>query len=322
VTDPAPATDLLTVDDLSPAALADVLDAAERYRAALAAGEAHADLPGRQVALLFGQPSTRTRVSLAVGIDQLGGNAVFLAPGATQLDRGEPLADTARVLARYVDAVVARLPDHGDLDALADHADVPVVNALTDRAHPCQAVADLLTLRHVAGGLDGAQAAWVGDGNNVARSFAVAGAMAGVDVRVATPPGYGLGEDVADRVGGFPGSVTPVGDAETAVAGADAVYTDVWASMHDDADAATREAAFADYRVDEALLAGTDAAVMHCLPAHRGEEVTDAVIEGERSVVFRQAENRLHASKALLAALVDDGGDARADAPARTAAGE
>jgi len=300
-------TDLLDVDDLTPAELAAVLDAAERYRAALARGEPHADLPGRQVALLFGQPSTRTRVSLEVGIDQLGGNAVFLAPGTTQLGRGEPLADTARVLARYVDAVVARQPDHGDLVALAEHADVPVVNALTDRAHPCQAVADLLTLREVAGGLDGATAAWVGDGNNVARSFAAACAMAGVDVRVATPSGHGLGDDVADRVAGFPGTVRVVGEPAAAVAGADAVYTDVWASMHDDADGAAREATFAEYRVDEALLAGTDAAFMHCLPAHRGEEVTDAVIEGERSVVFRQAENRLHASKALLAALVGDG---------------
>jgi ornithine carbamoyltransferase len=293
--------DLLTVDDLSPAGLSAVLD---RAAALKADGPPGAALSGRTAAMLFEKPSTRTRVSFESGVAQLGGHAVFLGPGETHLDGGEPIADTARSLSRYVDALVARLFDHDDLAALAEHATVPVVNGLTDDAHPCQALADLLTMREHLGPLDAVTAAWVGDGNNVARSFAVACGMAGVDLRVATPAGYGPGEDALDRAAAHGTAPTVVDSPEAAVAGADVVYTDVWVSMGQEDRREEKLAAFEGYQVDEALLAGTDARFMHCLPAHRGEEVTDAVLEGERSLAFDQAENRLHAQQALLLGLL------------------
>jgi len=297
---------LLDVDDLDPAAIGPLLDAAETHRDARAAGEPHRDLPGAQVAMLFEQPSTRTRVSFETGVNHLGGDAVFLGPGETQLARGEPVKDTARALSGYVDAVVARVASHETLAELAAYASVPVINALTDRAHPCQALADLLTLRDVAGPLAEASATWVGDGNNVAASFALACAAAGVDLTVATPPGHGLADETLARAAALGGDPTVTTDPEAAVAGADAVYTDVWVSMSDDG--GTDPADFAGFQVNEDLLAAApEAAVMHCLPAHRGEEITDAVIEGERSVVFRQAENRLHVQTALLVALCGDG---------------
>jgi ornithine carbamoyltransferase len=301
-------THLLDVDDLDPAAVGPLLDAAETYRAAQAAGEPHRDLPEAQVAMLFEQPSTRTRVSFETGANHLGGDAVFLGPGQTQLERGEPVKDTARALSGYVDAIVARVASHATIEELAAYASVPVVNALTDRAHPCQALADLLTLRDVAGPLPEASATWVGDGNNVAASFALACAAAGVELTVATPPGYGLGDETLARAAALGTAPTVTTDPEAAVAGADAVYTDVWVSMSDD-EGATDPADFAGFQVNDDLLAAApDAAVMHPLPAHRGEEITDAAIEGERSIVFQQAENRLHVQKALLVALCGESG--------------
>jgi ornithine carbamoyltransferase len=300
-------THLLDVDDLAPAAVESLLDAAEAHRRAHDVGDPLGELPGAQVAMLFEQPSTRTRVSFETGVNRLGGDAVFLGPGETQLARGEPVKDTARALSGYVDAVVARVADHATLGELAAYASVPVINALTDRAHPCQALADLLTLRDVAGPLSGTSVAWVGDGNNVARSFALACAAAGVDLTVATPPGHGLDDDVRGRAATLGAVPTATTDPAAAVAGADAVYTDVWVSMSDD-DRATDPAEFAAFQVNADLLSrAPDAAVMHPLPAHRGEEITDAVIEGERSVVFRQAANRLHVQTALLATLCGDG---------------
>jgi ornithine carbamoyltransferase len=299
-----PPRHLLDVDDLSRDELAAVLDEAAAY-SEQAGPTPHPALSGRSVAMLFEQPSTRTRVSFEAGVTDLGGHAVFLGPGQTQIDRGEPLKDTARSLSGYVDAIVARVAAHESLAELAAYADVPVVNALSDRAHPCQTLADLLTVREVAGSMSGARAAWVGDGNNVGRSFALGCAMAGVDLTVATPPGHELGDDVVERAAALGDPPTETHDPAAAVDGADVVYTDVWASMSDgekDLDA------FADYQVDADLLAGTDAAFMHCLPAHRGQEVTDAVIEGDRSVVFRQAEHRMHVQKAVLTALLS--GDA------------
>ncbi|MFB6106537.1 MAG: ornithine carbamoyltransferase [Halobacteriaceae archaeon] len=290
---------LRTVDDLSAAELRAVLDRAVEIREMDRAGQA-ALLPTRTLAMLFQKPSTRTRVSFETGMTELGGHAIFLGPDDTQLGRGEPLSDTARTLSRYVDAVMARLYDHREIEELAAHADVPVVNGLTDDAHPCQALADLLTIREAFGGFEGVRAAWVGDGNNVAASFVVAAALAGVEVTVATPEAYALPESVVDRAesaGHRPETTT---DPEAAVAGADVVYTDVWVSMGEEDQRGEKLSAFDGFQVNEGLLADTDAKVMHCLPAHRGEEITDAVLEGERSLVFDQAENRLHAQKGLL----------------------
>jgi ornithine carbamoyltransferase len=233
---------------------------------------------------------------------QLGGHAVFLGPDDTQLGHGEPIEDTARALSGYVDGVMARLFDHAALETFADHATVPVVNGLTDDAHPCQTLADLLTIREFFGGFD-VSAAWVGDGNNVAQSFAVGCALAGVDLTVATPPGYGLDDHVIERAGAVGTAPECTDDPAAAVDGADVVYTDVWVSMGQERDE-EKLAAFekGGFQVNDALLG--DRPVLHCLPAHRGEEITDEVIESDRALVWQQAENRLHAQKALLVDLM------------------
>jgi ornithine carbamoyltransferase len=255
-------------------------------------------LGGRSVALVFEQPSTRTRVSLEVGVAELGATPIVLRGDELQLSRGESIADTARVLSRYLAAIAIRSGSHERVAALAEAAAVPIINALTPRHHPCQALADLLTLRERFGRLRGLRVAYVGDGNNVARSLAVLGAIAGVEVVVSSPPGYELEAAAGAEL---------IADPSAAVAGADAVYTDVWVSMGDEADAAERRAALAPYRIDERLLdaAAERAVVMHCLPAHPGEEITAEVLYGPASAVWDQAENRLHAQKALLELLVD-----------------
>ncbi|WP_336035770.1 ornithine carbamoyltransferase [Halobacterium yunchengense] len=294
----------LTIDDLTTDDLAAVLEDAAALKRAQADGIPHEALPGRTLAMLFEKPSTRTRVSFEVGATQLGGHAAFLGEDDVQLDRGEPLSDTAAALGLYADAVMARVFSHGDLETLAANAGVPVVNGLTDDAHPCQGLADLLTLREEVG--DSGTVAWVGDGNNVAASFAVGAAMLGYDVRVATPDGYGLSEDVLDRASGHAsasgGSVSVTSDPGAAADGADVVYTDVWVSMGQEAERDERLAAFEGFQVDADLLG--DAAFMHCLPANRGEEVPADVIDGPQSAVWQQAENRLHAQKALLVHLL------------------
>jgi ornithine carbamoyltransferase len=291
----------LDVDDLTPARLRGVLDRA----AALKAETTGDELPRRTLTMLFEKPSTRTRTSFETGMTQLGGHAVFLGPDDVGLGGREPVRDIARALGGYADGIMVRLFDHADAETVAEHAGVPVINGLTDRAHPCQTLADLLTVREVAGSFD-ATVAWVGDGNNVARSFTVGAATVGLDVRVATPPGYGVGADALDRASGHDGSVTVVDDPGEAVAGADFVYTDVWVSMGEEDERAAKLAAFEEgYQVNADLLAGApDAKVLHCLPAHRGEEITDAVVESDRAVVWRQAENRLHAQKGLLVDLL------------------
>jgi ornithine carbamoyltransferase len=254
-------------------------------------------LAGRHVALLFEKPSTRTRVTFEVGIRELEGDAVVLRVEELQLARGESPRDTALVLSRHVDAIGLRTGPDAILEELAEHASVPVFNMLTAGHHPCQALADLLTLRETFGELDGLVLAYVGDGNNVARSLAVLGALAGVEVRVAAPAGYQL-EPVAGAV--------LTDDPVEAVAGAQAVYADVWVSMGDEATADHRRAAFAPYRLDDALLdrAAPGAIALHCLPAHPGEEITAEVLYGERQRIWDQAENRRHAQKALLEFLV------------------
>ena len=293
---------VLDVDDV--ADLGAVLDRAADIKAAHHAGDPYRLLPDRTLAMLFERPSTRTRVSFETGMTRLGGHAVMLSPEHTQLGRGEPIEDTARALSVYVDAIMARVREHATLTALAEHARVPVVNGLSEAAHPCQTLGDLLTIRETFEGFD-VRVAWVGDGNNVARSFAIGCAMAGVDLAVATPAGYGLDEAVLDRAEALGGRPETTNDPRAAVEAVDVVYTDVWVSMGDEADREERLADFDGFRVDGDLLAGTDARVMHCLPAHRGEEISEAVLEGERSVVWRQAENRMHAQNGLLVELLD-----------------
>lgn len=250
-------------------------------------------LAGKSVALVFEKPSTRTRISFETGVFEMGGHPLVLMGEALQLSRGESVEDTARVMSRMVSAVVIRSGSQEDVEALAAAATVPVVNALTPKYHPCQALADLMTLREVTGDLQGRRIAYVGDGNNVARSLAVAGSLLGVEVVVSSPPGYRL-EDSPTAV--------LVDDPAEAVSGADAIYTDVWVSMGDERTADARKADFEQWRVDGDLLqaAGEQAVVMHCLPAHPGEEITAEVLYGDRSVVWDQAENRLHTQKALL----------------------
>jgi ornithine carbamoyltransferase len=286
---------LLTGEELSAAELTQLLDRALALKAAPAASRA---LEGRTVALLFEKPSTRTRTSFEVGIVELGGHPMVLRPAEMQLSRGESPRDTVLVLSRHVAAIGLRTGSEDTLAELAEHATVPVINMLSPRHHPCQALADLMTLREAVGTLDGRRIAYVGDGNNVARSLAILGARAGVEVAVASPDGHqlenGLGAELS-------------ADPRAAAAGADAVYTDVWVSMSDDeVTAGARRAALAPFRIDDDLLdaAAPDAFALHCLPAHPGEEITASVLYGERQRIWDQAENRRHASKALLELLV------------------
>jgi ornithine carbamoyltransferase len=287
----------LTGEELSSDELSALLDRAIELKRGRTSGAGAGSLQGKSVALVFERPSTRTRVSLEIAVAELGGTPVVLRGDELQLARGESVGDTARVLSHYVHAIAIRSGSHENVVELAAGASVPVINALTPAHHPCQALADLLTLRERFGALEGLRVAYVGDGNNVARSLAIAGREAGLNVIVASPPGhrieFGLAAEDAD-------------DPGAAVAGADAIYTDVWASMGDEAGARMRREDFAPYRIDSELLAGASerAIVLHCLPAHPGEEITEEVLYGPRSAVWDQAENRLHAQKALLELLV------------------
>ena len=268
-----------------------------KYRQALA---------GKTLAMIFQKKSTRTRVSFEVGMVQLGGHALFLSGNDIQIGRGETIADTARVLSRYCDLIMARVYGQSDVDDLARWSTVPVINGLSDELHPCQILADLLTIREHLGTTRGRSLAYVGDGNNMAHSLMIGGAMAGMEVRIASPEGYkpmpayvARAEAQAERMGG---RIVVVSDPREAVAGVDVVYTDVWASMGQEAEHQKRLVAFAGYEVTPALmaLAKSTAIFMHCLPAHRGEEVAAEVVDGPQSVIFDEAENRLHAQKALM----------------------
>jgi ornithine carbamoyltransferase len=271
-------------------------------------------LRGKSVALIFDKPSTRTRVSFEVAVHELGGHPLVLREGELQLSRGESTGDTARVLSRFVHGVGIRTGAHTVAEDLAAHSAVPVINLLTHEHHPCQALADLMTLRERFGSLDALRVVYVGDGNNVARSLMVLGAKAGLQVVVATPPelapqplvGEAAGASAADG-----GSVTLTSDPVAAATGAHALYTDVWVSMGDEAQAAARRELLAAFRLDEALLerAREDAVALHCLPAHPGEEISEGVLYGERSAVWDQAENRLHTQKALLELLLAEPGE-------------
>jgi ornithine carbamoyltransferase len=296
--------DYLSVDDLDADEIVHLLDVAAALKADR---DLHGDaLRGRTVALIFEKASTRTRVSFEVAVDQLGGRPTTLSSGDLQLGRGETIEDTGRVLSRYVDAIVLRTFEQERLEALAGASSVPVINALSDFEHPCQALADLLTIRERSGPLRGRILAYAGDGNNVAHSLLLAGAKTGMTVRVAAPAGFEPIPQIVQRASelaeGSGGSVEILADPQSAVKGAQVVYTDVWASMGQEDESEERSLVFRPYQVNRSLLdaADPDAIVLHCLPAHRGLEITDEVIDGPHSVVWDQAENRLHAQKALL----------------------
>jgi ornithine carbamoyltransferase len=290
--------DLLSIADLAPGSIPALLDEAARLAAARGRRDLRAILAGRTVALLFERPSLRTRVSFELAVRELGGEAVVLTGAEIGLGTRESPADVARTLERYVDAIVARVVRHADLEEMAAATGSPVVNALTDREHPCQALADLLTLRSRFGRLAGLRLAWVGDPNNVFRSLALAGAALGIEVRIAHPAEHPLDRRLASLV-------RATTDPLDAVDGADAVYTDVWVSIGDD-DADERKRVLAPYTVDAALMrhAAPHAVALHCLPAHRGEEISADVLEGPRSLAWDQAANRLPAQQAVLAALL------------------
>ena len=291
------ASGFLTGEELDRAALTALLDRADELKAGRSDGAGGGAIEGRSVALIFEAPSTRTRVSFEVGVAELGGTPLVLRGDEMQLTRGESIADTGRVISRYVHGIVIRSGSDERVRELADSAAVPVVNALTPMHHPCQALADLQTLRERFGRLEGLKLVYVGDGNNVARSLAILGRTAGVEVVVASPDGYRIEDGLAELTS----------DPRAAAEGADALYTDVWVSMSDEAeDAERRRADLAPFQLSEELmgLASGDAIALHCLPAHPGEEIAEAVLYGDRSAVWDQAENRLHAQKALLESLL------------------
>jgi len=295
-----PIRHLLSISDLSPQVLERILDSAM----ALKEGAAAPQVAGKTLALVFEKPSLRTRVSFHVAMRQLAGDCIYLSPPEVGLGERETAPDVARVLSRYVDAIAARTFDHSTVEELAQYSSVPVINALSETEHPCQALADLLTIRERMGRLKGVSVAFIGDGNNVANSLAIAGSIMGMDVRVASPEGY----ELTPETRAIAGDVKTTGDPLEAADGADVVYTDVWASMGQEGEASQRREAFAGFTVDANMMARAkpDAIFMHDLPAHRGEEVAAEVIDGPQSVVFDQAENRLHAQKAVIAYVFED----------------
>ena len=294
------------VADWSREELLATLDLADDLKARQARREEHHLLAGRTLAMIFQKPSTRTRVSFEVGMTQLGGHALYLAAGDLQLGRGETLRDTATVLSRYVDGIMIRTFAQEDVEELARHASIPVINGLTDSSHPCQALADVMTIRERLGRLEGVRVAYLGDGNNVCASLMVACAKLGAHFVAATPEGYEPDEGVVGIAREAGGNVEVVHDPRAAAAGANVLYTDVWTSMGQDEERERRLRDLAGFGIDDDLLAtaADDAIVLHCLPAHYGEEITEQVLYGPQSAVWDEAENRLHAQKALLALVV------------------
>jgi ornithine carbamoyltransferase len=303
--------DLLSAADLAPDEVLRIFDLAADLKAEYLERRRHADPPlvGRTLAMLFQKPSLRTRVTFEAGMNQLGGHAVYLTED-TIMGARETVHDVARNLERFVDAIVARTGPHAVVVELAGQADIPVINGLTLREHPCQALADMFTIRERFGRLEGVVVAFVGDGNNVYHSLALLGAMLGMEVRLAHPAGYAPNQQIVEHARALAtehgGRLEFTSDPADAVRGAQVVYTDAWTSMGQEAETVERRDAFARYRVDDKLLdiAGPDAVAMHCLPAHRGEEITSEVMDGPRSIIWDQSENRLHAQKALLVEVI------------------
>jgi len=298
--------DLLSVTDPTPSGAAQLIEEA----LVMKRGDMRCLLPWRSVALVFEKPSLRTRVSFDLAVTQLGGHCLYLSPQEVGLGQREPVPDVARVLSRYVDCIVARVFSHETLSELARYATVSVINALSDREHPCQALADFLTIREEKGGVKGVSLAYVGDGNNVARSLMLLSPMLGVDFSIASPSGYEMDAETVDAARAMAADagshVIVTTNPGEAVEGADVVYTDTWTSMGQEKEAAVRRAAFTGFQVNSSLMsiARPDAIFMHCLPAHHGEEVTSDILNGAASVVFDQAENRLHVQKAVLAQIL------------------
>ncbi|MBE9160572.1 ornithine carbamoyltransferase [Nodosilinea sp. LEGE 06152] len=302
---PLSGRDLLSLSDLSADELTELL----AFATELKSGKHHPQFPQKVLGLLFRKASTRTRVSFSVAMYQLGGQVLDLHSGVTQVGRGEPTSDTARVLDRYLDVVAIRTFDQSEIQEFADYASIPVINALTDLEHPCQILADLLTIQEEFGTLKGLTLTYLGDGNNVAHSLLLGCALVGLNVRIACPTGYAPNPTIVEQASQFGqgrSNVLVTTDPEAAVKDAQVLYTDVWASMGQEAEADDRLPIFQPYQVNESLLAkaSNDAIVLHCLPAHRGEEITHEVIESSASRVWAQAENRMHAQKALLASVL------------------
>ncbi len=299
---PQPHRDFLAIPDFSAPELNALFDLAERMRRREYTKQ---PLAGKTLAMIFMKASTRTRVSFEVGTYQLGGHALFLSPRDVQLGRGEPIADTARVLSRYVDGIMIRTFAHQDVEELARYSDVPVINGLTDLLHPCQILADILTIRQHLGGIEGRKVAWIGDGNNMANSWINAAYRLGFELAIACPDGYEPADHLLERATGH-ANISIVRDPREAIAGAHVVNTDVWASMGQEDEQKKRERDFAGFTVDSAMMsqAASDAIFLHCLPAHRGEEVSADVIDGPQSRVWDEAENRLHIQKAIMAVLM------------------
>ncbi len=302
--------DLLSIHDLSTKEVTNILDLATKLKAQLKNGEQHHLLKGKTLGMIFQKSSTRTRVSFEVGMWQLGGSALFLNANDMQIGRGEPVKDTARVLSRYLDGIMIRTSSHDEVIEMAKYADIPVINALTELMHPCQALTDIFTVMEHKGKLAGLKMAYIGDGNNMVHSLLQACAKVGMDIAIATPKGYEPDDaivtearEVAKEMGS---TITISNDHLAAAAEADVLYTDVWASMGRETEQNIRKVAFATYQINQEVMdvAKKDAIVLHCLPAHRGEEITDEVIESEQSVVFDQAENRLHIQKAIMVLLM------------------
>lgn len=303
--------DLLSIHDLSAQEVERILDLAEELKAKQKAGIGHPLLKGKTLGMIFQKSSTRTRISFEVGMYQLGGSALFLSGNDLQIGRGEPIKDTARVLSRYLDGVMIRTFKHEDVEEFARYADVPVINALTDKLHPCQALTDLFTIReHKGRNLKGLKLAFIGDGNNMAHSLMYACAKVGMHCVVAAPAGYepdaAIVSAAAEDAKATGGSVTVVQDIREAAAGADVLATDVWASMGQESEREARCKVFQGYQINRELLAAADrrAIVLHCLPAHRGEEIAEDVLEENAQVIFDEAENRLHVQKAIMSLIM------------------
>jgi ornithine carbamoyltransferase len=298
--------DLLSILDLSAGELDEIIRDAVNLKMLRREGRPHEFLKGKSLAMVFEKASTRTRISFETGMYELGGHALFLNPQDLQIGRGEEIRDTARVMSRYVDGVMIRAYRHENIEEFARYSDVPVINGLSDREHPCQIIADILTIREHFGTLSGLKVAWIGDGNNVCNSFVLASALTGYEITVGSPARFQPRTEIVQRALSQGGKVSIVREPEKAIQDADVVVTDTWVSMGEEAEKTTRLKEFQGYTVTGALMekASPDAIFMHCLPAHRDQEVADEVMEGRRSLVFDEAENRLHAQKALLVKLL------------------